>query len=226
MIPFYRTICPINRTLQLHYNTVYINFDNKIFKFDIPDNYLHLLNCKAEISEIPQRCNSTKTIIANCSRLTANLSGGVIDNYYNKPSYKKPYYYLTRRAENLEVFYSRDNEVFYVKTREENIKDNTVKSLLSETDVIPEKNDTKLEIHVGNSKCKVNKIELTYIRIPIHVSMTQEDLLEAEDNTQVLEFPDYVCYEIINIYVKLLLENASDPRLSTVTPINQSIAVG
>ena len=56
--------------------------------------------------------------------------------------------------------------------------------------------------------------------------MTQEDLLSVEDNTQVLEFPDYVCYEIINIYVRLLLENASDPRLSTVTPINQSIAVG
>ena len=60
----------------------------------------------------------------------------------------------------------------------------------------------------------------------MYVSMTQEDLLSVEDNTQVLEFPDYVCYEIINIYVRLLLENASDPRLSTVTPINQSIAVG
>jgi len=60
----------------------------------------------------------------------------------------------------------------------------------------------------------------------MYVSMTQEDLLAVEDNTQVLEFPDYVCYEIINIYVKLLLENASDPRLNTNMPINQSIAVG
>jgi hypothetical protein len=40
----------------------------------------------------------------------------------------------------------------------------------------------------------------------------------------MLEFPDYVCYEIINELVKLLLENASDPRLQTNIPVNQSIA--
>lgn len=59
----------------------------------------------------------------------------------------------------------------------------------------------------------------------MYVSMTQNQILELEDNTQVLEFPDYVCYEIINIYVRLLLENAGDPRLQTNVPINQSIAV-
>lgn len=38
-----------------------------------------------------------------------------------------------------------------------------------------------------------------------------------------MEFPDYICYEIINEFVKLLLENASDPRLQTNIPINQTI---
>ena len=38
-----------------------------------------------------------------------------------------------------------------------------------------------------------------------------------------MEFPDYVCYEIINEFVKLLLENTSDPRLQTNVPINQTI---
>lgn len=59
----------------------------------------------------------------------------------------------------------------------------------------------------------------------MYVSMTQEQVLAINDNTQKLEFPDYVCYEIINIYVKLLLENASDPRLQTNLPINQTIAI-
>ena len=59
----------------------------------------------------------------------------------------------------------------------------------------------------------------------MYVSMTQDKNLESEDNSQVLEFPDYVCYEIINITVRLLLENASDPRLQTNIPINQTIAV-
>ncbi len=59
----------------------------------------------------------------------------------------------------------------------------------------------------------------------MYVSMDQDDLIKEEDGTQVLEFPDYVCYEIINIYVRLLLENAGDPRLQTNIPINQTIAI-
>ena len=59
----------------------------------------------------------------------------------------------------------------------------------------------------------------------MYVSMTQDDVLLPEDNTQTLEFPDYVCDEIINIVTRLLLENAGDPRLQTNVPINQTIAV-
>ena len=59
----------------------------------------------------------------------------------------------------------------------------------------------------------------------MYVYMRHEDNLSLEDNTQVLEFPDYVCYEIINIAVRLILENSSDPRLQTNVPINQSILV-
>lgn len=60
----------------------------------------------------------------------------------------------------------------------------------------------------------------------MYVSMKYEDVLNlSEDRTQILEFPDYVAYEVINICTKLLLENASDPRLQTNIPVNQTIAV-
>ena len=55
--------------------------------------------------------------------------------------------------------------------------------------------------------------------------MTQDQILAIIDDTPIFEFTDYVCYEIINIYVRLFLENASDPRLQTNIPINQTIAV-
>lgn len=58
----------------------------------------------------------------------------------------------------------------------------------------------------------------------MYVSITQDELVSIEDNSQVLEFPDYVCYEIINIFIKLFLENIGDPRLQTVIPVNQTIA--
>mgnify|MGYP003476368686 FL=1 len=47
-----------------------------------------------------------------------------------------------------------------------------------------------------------------------------------EDNSQVLEFPDYVIYEIINEIVDLMLENASNPRVQSHYAINQLIPSG
>ena len=50
------------------------------------------------------------------------------------------------------------------------------------------------------------------------------DIENEVDNTEELEFPNYVCYEIINEIVKLVMENSMDPRLQSNMPINQSIA--
>lgn len=71
----------------------------------------------------------------------------------------------------------------------------------------------------------LDKLYITYLKAPKYYSMTQDQILAINDNTSILEFPDYVCYEIINIYVRLFLENASDPRLQTNIPINQTIAI-
>ena len=89
---------------------------------------------------------------------------------------------------------------------------------------ISNQSDINLDIHYGDDKYELEKIYITYLKCPRYVSMTYEETLSNEDTTDVLEFPDYVCYEIINICVKLLLENASDPRLATNIPVNQSIA--
>ena len=52
----------------------------------------------------------------------------------------------------------------------------------------------------------------------------EEQIDEVEDLSQVLEFPDYVCQEVVNELIKLLMENASDPRIQTHSPVNQTIA--
>jgi hypothetical protein len=54
--------------------------------------------------------------------------------------------------------------------------------------------------------------------------LTQEELDLTEDTSQMMEFPDYVCQEIINELVKLVLENSGDPRLQSNIAVNQSIA--
>ena len=40
----------------------------------------------------------------------------------------------------------------------------------------------------------------------------------------MLEFPDYVCQEIINELVNIVMENISDQRLQTHPVVSQSIA--
>ena len=56
------------------------------------------------------------------------------------------------------------------------------------------------------------------------IRLTYDDITSTVDHTRMLEFPDYVCFEIVNEFVKLLMENASDPRLQTNYTVNQTIA--
>lgn len=64
---------------------------------------------------------------------------------------------------------------------------------------------------------------IDYIKAPMFIQLTYDDITSTVDNTRVIEFPDYVCFEIVNEFVKLLMENASDPRLQTNYAINQTI---
>lgn len=84
----------------------------------------------------------------------------------------------------------------------------------------------RMEIRYGkdNSTFSLSKVYIDYLRAPQFIRLTQEQVDEVEDTSQLLEFPDYVCQEIVNKLIKLLLENASDPRIQTHIPVNQTIA--
>ena len=71
---------------------------------------------------------------------------------------------------------------------------------------------------------ELKKVLVDYLKTPQVINLTQDQLDSTRDNSQILEFPDYVCQEIINGLVKLVMENSSDPRLQTNIPVNQTIA--
>lgn len=176
--------------------------DNEtIYCFDLSDlNYLHMLGCKVQLSGSVNNssCESSNShsVILQCSRLTADLDSGITNNYYMKPSHRKPYYYIV-----------------------------DIKEELDNTEANAEKNKKTLEIHIGKSNWVVDKVQISYLKTPNLVSLNYDEVNSIDDTSDELEFPNYVCYEIINIFTRLLLENASDPRLKTHIPINQSIAV-
>lgn len=88
------------------------------------------------------------------------------------------------------------------------------------------KSKVRMEIRYGkdDSLFKLSRVYVDYLKSPQFIRLTQDQVDNVEDKSQMLEFPDYVCQEITNELIKLLMENGSDPRLQTNIPVNQSIA--
>ena len=86
--------------------------------------------------------------------------------------------------------------------------------------------NVRMEIRYGsdNTVFELQKVLVDYIKAPQTIRLTQEQVSLTEDTSQIMEFPDYVCQEIINELVRLVMENTADPRLQTNSIVTQSIA--
>ena len=84
----------------------------------------------------------------------------------------------------------------------------------------------RMEIRYGHddSVFVLEKVFVDYVKTPQYIRLTQEQVNLTEDTSQIMEFPDYVCQEIINELVTLVMENTADPRLQTHPVVTQSIA--
>ena len=84
----------------------------------------------------------------------------------------------------------------------------------------------RMEIRYGHDDTVFTlvKVFVDYIKTPQYIRLTQEQVNLTEDTSQIMEFPDYVCQEIINELTTLVMENTADPRLQTHIPVTQTIA--
>lgn len=83
-----------------------------------------------------------------------------------------------------------------------------------------------MQIKCGNDKrYRLNKVFVEYLRAPEYLSIDQELLDNISDESQVIEYPDYVIYEIINQLVALIQENEMNPRLQSYIPVNKTVDV-
>lgn len=201
----YSTVIEANSSYQLP-------SEDKYWVCEMPSNYLHLLSCIVSFTPINsiEKCGETKKVRSMARRLTSDIYPAILQNAYLKPSYKNPYYFLTER----DIVVSKGTDASLL---------NSILNPCSENPT--ELMENKLEILCGSTnRYKPEGAYIDYIKTPSVINLTYEDLESDSDVSQILEFPEYVCYEIINEFVKLALENASDPRLETNIPINQTIA--
>ena len=220
---------------KLTENPSYNNLAGGMFKssyyVDLPEDYMHLLNCIVEykVGVSNFKCyNKGDTVYFAARRLTPDMYTQVLNNAYMRPMYKRPYYYLNNinTAGKIVTNPSMDTAIL-----DANKKNNETPSALVDSNNVPgdrlaNPSIVRLELRYGNDDGVFvpNNIYVDYLKSPMYIRLTQEQINSTLDYSQVLEFPDYVCFEIANIFVRLLMENASDPRLQTNIPINNTIA--
>ena len=241
----------------------------------MPSDYLHLLNCICiyRVKKTFKCYNAGDTWRAPARRLTADMYSQVLDNFWNKPTYKKPYYYIhnvnsvndtsaTARAnvptnpynsstgKGTDISSLLTSHVINGTTQNFGV-DGVGKAIVEGTggpESLKIKNgnsvqevslrekgaeirygnrsEVRIEIRYGtdDSIFELTDVYIDYIKAPQLIRLTQEQLDRTEDTSQLLEFPDYVCQEIINELVHILMENIGDPKLQTHPVVNQSIA--
>ncbi|MBO7211730.1 MAG: hypothetical protein J6V44_12100 [Methanobrevibacter sp.] len=193
----------------------------KAYIAELPNDYLHILNCIVEyLPKVDFKCYETNVPVHFAARrLTADMYAGILNNAYMRPMYKRPYYYINNvnTVENHATNPSMDEII---------TNSDRIDSVRAEYDRVSNTTKVLLEIRYGKDDTLFipQKVYVDYIKSPMFIRLTQSQLDMDIDTSQVLEFPDYVCFEIVNEFVKLLMENASDPRLQSNLAINQTIA--
>ena len=63
---------------------------------DMPDDYLHLLNCIClfDVNKKKECWNEGDVMVVGATKLTADSWSSVVDDVYNQPTKKRPYYYI------------------------------------------------------------------------------------------------------------------------------------
>ena len=217
------------------------------YETELPPDYLHMLNCVCIFKVSEQKDCWDAGDLWNCgaTRLTSDMWPLVINNFYMRPSYRRPYYFIHNVNKSVELptnsYKSNDDLGTGTDTPsgDYNYQSNPN---LSRSIKIGEKSESLVEKNIGrrfgnastvrceirygkdDSVFKLQSIHIDYLKSPQYLRLTQTQLDSTRDTSQMMEFPDYVCQEIINGLVKLVMENSSDPRLQTNIPVNQTIA--
>ena len=225
----------ILKPIKLSEDPTYSHLSNGLFKssyyVDLPADYMHLLNCIVEykVSVSNFKCyNKNDIVYFAARRLTPDMYIKILNNAYMRPIYRRPCYYLNNinTANTIVTNPSMDTAILDANKKDNETPSTLVDSNNKQGDRLSNPSIVRLELRYGNDDGVFvpNNIYVDYLKSPMYIRLTQEQINSTLDYSQVLEFPDYVCFEIANIFVRLLMENTSDPRLQTNMPINNTIA--
>lgn len=222
------------------------------YEVDLPPDYMHCLNCVCnyKVAKTYSCFDEGSYVQFAARRLTADSWSQILNDYYNRPLPERPYYYIhnvntsttlptnpydsvtgkgTDMGEDVYKVTERDGGEGDVINLPRTIKiGDSTQSLIQKNTANRYGNASKvrMEIRYGrdDSIFQLKEVYIDYIKAPQFIRLTPEQVDLTEDTSQVMEFPDYVCQEIINELVTIVMESNADPRLQTHIPVSQSIA--
>lgn len=242
------------RVLKSEATLVPTDIKDPIFKatytVTLPSDYIHLLNCVCIYTVNGNyECYDDSNVVAFAARrLTSDSWSRVMDDYYNRPLPERPYYYIhnVNQQVNLptnQYSSTTPGSTDQVWTGTENTSEGytskvefpRVITLNGESTTVVNKpaglrhanaSGIRMEIRYGydNRVFTLSEVRIDYIKAPQFIRLTKEQVDQTQDTSQIMEFPDYVCNEIINELVRLLMHRDADPRLQSQPSVTESIA--
>mgnify|MGYP007092391322 CR=1 FL=1 len=89
-------LLPVTKATDYGDSSPIKNLYGATYEVDLPDDYLHILNCVCIFKVNEQKDCWDKGDLWNCGaqRLTSDMWPIVINNFYMRPSYRRPYYFI------------------------------------------------------------------------------------------------------------------------------------
>lgn len=221
------------------------------YEVDLPLDYLHCLNCVCnyKVTKSYSCFDEGSYVQFAAKRLTADSWSRIINDYYHRPLPERPYYYIhnVNTSTDLPTFKydpgtgkGTDIGDTYKVTEQDGAEGDVLnlprtvqiggktQSLIQKSAANRYGNASRvrMEIRYGkdDSIFQLTEVYIDYIKAPQYIRLTPEQLDLTLDTSQVMEFPDYVCQEIINELVTIVMEATADPRLQTHVAVSQSVA--
>ena len=81
------------------------------YEVDLPPDYVHILNCIVEYKVLKSfKCyNANSYLQMGAKRLTGDMWSQIINNYYQRPSYSNPYFYI-HNVNTINTFPTEDSK--------------------------------------------------------------------------------------------------------------------
>ena len=203
----------LTKTIKIEYPNLDVETSSNVFgksyQCKLPTDYVHMLNCICEFENSNTRCADKQLFQQGANKLDTSQWSHVINNAYMKPSAKRPYYYIINIEDPVKS----------------GVSDDAKKQLVNQSIRYGNSEQPIMQIKCGDdSRYTLKAVYVDYLRAPEYLTLDRDLLDDVADNSQVIEFPDYVVYEIINEIVKLTMENGQNPRIQTNPQVNQTVA--